>query len=277
MTPWSFKLFLLSCIAVSVLPVFLDMASLLREQTRVKESLEGALEKQKEGNDSNKVLNVCACMPCVIQLKNITQTRCTFLISSDIQTFQEKSVRQSLWDILHKNWFNQRNLTWEFVLQQEFSDIWWPANTLNATSIHHNGTETKFGLWYKVDLFENLKIKYFTLPFQAILNSPFVAFCDWDIFPLFYHLVDISLAFVYFLCNTVSMTDIFFALFSICMTYSLLWLSWVFSLSNHYIHDLYSCKICFVQQSGKHNHLYNAKKLKTPQIQSDGWFAGWMV
>ena len=87
------------------------MASLLREQTRVKESLEGALEKQKEGNDSNKFLNVCACMPCVIQLKNITQTRCTFLISSDIQTFQEESVRQLLWDILHKNWFNQRNLT----------------------------------------------------------------------------------------------------------------------------------------------------------------------
>lgn len=50
MTLWSFKLYLLSCIAVSVLPVFLDMASLLREQTRVKESLEGALEKQKEGN-----------------------------------------------------------------------------------------------------------------------------------------------------------------------------------------------------------------------------------
>ena len=49
------------CIAVSVLPVFLDMASLLREQTRVKESLEGALEKQKEGNHSNKFLNVCAC------------------------------------------------------------------------------------------------------------------------------------------------------------------------------------------------------------------------
>ena len=95
------------------------MASLLREQTRVKESLEGALEKQKEGNDSNKFLNVCACMPYVIQLKNINQTRCTFLISSDIQTFQEKSVRQSLWDILHKNWFNQRNLTWEFVLQRE--------------------------------------------------------------------------------------------------------------------------------------------------------------
>lgn len=69
MTLWSFKLFLLSCIAVSVLPVFLDMASLLREQTRVKESLEGALEKQKEGNDSNKFLNVCACMPCVIQPK----------------------------------------------------------------------------------------------------------------------------------------------------------------------------------------------------------------
>lgn len=49
------------CIAVSDLPVFLDMASLLREQTRVKESLEGALEKQKEGNHSNKFLNVCAC------------------------------------------------------------------------------------------------------------------------------------------------------------------------------------------------------------------------
>lgn len=160
---------------------------------------------------------------------------------------------------------------------RKFSDIWWPANTLNASNIHLNGTETKFGLWYKLDLFENLKIKYFTLPFQAILNSPFVAFCDWDIFPLFYHLVDISLAFVYFLCNTMSMTDIFFALFFICMTYSLLWLSWEFSLSNHYIHDLYSCKICFVQQSEKHNHLYNAKKLKTPQIQSDGWFAGWTV
>lgn len=34
---------------VSVAGNITDMASLLREQTRVKESLEGALERQKEG------------------------------------------------------------------------------------------------------------------------------------------------------------------------------------------------------------------------------------
>ena len=40
---------------------FAEMASLLREQTRVKESLEGALERQKEGTC---IILTCTCILC---------------------------------------------------------------------------------------------------------------------------------------------------------------------------------------------------------------------